>query len=533
MRKVFTVMLTALLVILPTLAGLIIYFLPEDATAQQVAITGSFYDGEAVKFDFTRTKNATLCTFLDTLEENSLPSSADASSLKYDKLFYADIAKGDVERKITLYLSGSGYSYYSEADGKLRRISATHAQQLLSSPYAVSLFESVNTPTLTTYSGEVVLPRERSFKYILGDGITTKEGNGTPTSSEVRTYYSSKTGIFNFSKKPDICNVKAYVGGELAYDGPLYEFSSSALPSGEAVRFDIDATWIKGDETSKFFGTASYSFSVVYSPAPSFRLTATSCVAGDMIALKASNVRDPSLITLSSPDGIGDSVRFFKYSNNYYALIPTDIDLDPGKYKLTLRCGETSQSFEISVEERKRDVSSTVYESSVPVGEEQISAMLERLSKIGSICSEDTGTAGKSFINYELAYADKFTLKLGYGRVRSFSDGGKLDMIGIEFYSDEGVSVPVINDGTVCAVGEDAILGRYVVVDHGCGLKSWYCNLSSVTAELGAHLERGDTVARTGSSACYGQSGFYLTTTVLDSPVSPYSVYENGFTLFN
>lgn len=532
MKKALIIMLIVLIVVLPTVVGVVLYFLPEDAALQQVSISGRFYDGDVVSFDFSRSKNVTLCNFFDALEENSIISYTDVDNLKYDKVFYADMVRGGEQSSMVLYLSGNGYSYYSDGEA-LHRISMMHAQTLLSSSYVISLFESVNTPTLTTHSGDVIIPSSRSFKYVLGDGITTQEGKGTPVASEAMTYYSSKTTIFNFSKKPDICSVKAYVGGSLLYDGPLYEFNSSSLPSGDAVRFEIDATWVKGDESSKFFGTARYVFDIVYAPAPSFKLTSLSCDAGDMVAIKASNVRDASRISISAPDGIGESVRFFERGGNYYALIPVDVDLKSGKYKLKVSCGETVSTFELAVEARSRDASSKVYEVASPITDEQLSEMYGKLSEIGSICSDDSSVAGKTFINYELAYADDFQLTLGYGRIRTFSDGEALDMIGIEFSAVEGVSIPVINDGVVCAVGEDPILGRYVVVDHGCGLKSWYCNVSEVKVVLGSRIARGSAVALTGSSACYGQSGFYLITTVLGTPVSPYSVYENGFTLFN
>lgn len=533
MKKALTVIIATLVVLLPTIAGLIIYFMPEDPATQQVSITGTFYDGEGVTFDFTRSKNALLCTFFDELESNSIATELATSRIRYDKIFYANMKKGDVETQMTLYLSGSGYCYYSLPDGSVRRITTSHSQTLLNSSYTVSLYEAINTPILKTFSGETVIPRSRSFKYVLRDGISTQEGKTTPTTSEVRTYYSSKTSVFTFSKKPDICNIKAYVGDDIEYEGPLYEFDSTSLPIGASVRFDIEATWIKGDETTRSFGTASYSFYVVYSPAPTFKLGTSSITAGDMIPVRVGNIRDPKSVTLTAADGIGASFAFFKSGEMYYALIPTDMDLAAGKYKLTLSSGETTTSFEVAIEARNHNESSSVYEISSPITTEQIEEMQGKLSEIGTQCSDSTAAAGKSFINYERAYSDTFTLTLGFGRTRKFNIGESLDMIGVEFSAMDGVSIPVINDGTVCAVGEDPILGKYVVVDHGCGLMSWYCNISESTAQLGESLERGDTVAKAGKSACYGQSGFYLITTVLGQPVSPYSVYENGFTLFN
>ena len=48
---------------------------------------------------------------------------------------------------------------------------------------------------------------------------------------------------------------------------------------------------------------------------------------------------------------------------------------------------------------------------------------------------------------------------------------------------------------------------------------------------MGDVVEKGDAIAKTGSSAFYSQSGFYLITTVLGTPVSPYAIYEKNFVL--
>jgi murein DD-endopeptidase MepM/ murein hydrolase activator NlpD len=152
------------------------------------------------------------------------------------------------------------------------------------------------------------------------------------------------------------------------------------------------------------------------------------------------------------------------------------------------------------------------------------------ISSIGLKCSDELYAKG-TFINYEESYSDLFYLKLGFGRVRPIENGLPFDMIGIEFSASADVEIPVINSGVVCASGEDRVLGKYVVVDHGYGLKSWYCNLSEALVSVGDAVTKGEAIAKTGNSAFYSQSGFYLVTTVLGTPVSPYAIYEGNFVL--
>ena len=54
--------------------------------------------------------------------------------------------------------------------------------------------------------------------------------------------------------------------------------------------------------------------------------------------------------------------------------------------------------------------------------------------------------------------------------------------------------------GTLVAVGENTISGRFAVVDHGYGLRTSYCHLEEVDAVRGAEVIRGAPFARTGNT---------------------------------
>ena len=60
---------------------------------------------------------------------------------------------------------------------------------------------------------------------------------------------------------------------------------------------------------------------------------------------------------------------------------------------------------------------------------------------------------------------------------------------GLDIAAAEGVQVLAISAGTVSQVYEDDLMGTTVVVDHGGGLQSRYCNLAPETA-----VAQGDTV---------------------------------------
>ncbi len=527
MKKVLTIILAALIVLLPTIAALVLHFLPDGIVQTPISITGTLYDDDA-HYEFDRNNNASLASFFNSLEQSSRLVQLSADSIEFDKMLIAEIVDRSKSAHLTLYLSLNDKCYYSDENGALYEINEDYSDTFLNSDYAISIYEKLHSPTLNTFSNEVVIPTNTNFKYTVKDH-SSKSGSNSNITDKVLTYYSSNTSEISFSVTPDICDITVYVNDTLTYKGSLFNFNSSSIPNDATVKYEIDATWIKNN-VEDCFGTASYSFYVKYSPAPTFTIDKTSFEAGEFMIIKATDIIDSNRVHFDFSGGLDVKPRFFKNGENYFALLPFSMDLKSGEYKLTVTCGETTKSANITITERNRVESSTVYTLDTPLTEQSLSSMNGLISSIGLNCSDRFFT-DTTFINYEIAYGNDFYFKLGYGRIRTFDVGPAFDMIGIEFSASEGIDIPVINNGIVCASGEDAVLGKYIVVDHGYGLKSWYCNISETSLSVGDEVQKGDTIAKTGSSAFYDQVGFYLITTVLDVPVSPYAIYEDNFVL--
>ena len=82
-----------------------------------------------------------------------------------------------------------------------------------------------------------------------------------------------------------------------------------------------------------------------------------------------------------------------------------------------------------------------------------------------------------------------------------------------------------ISAGTVDQVYQDGLMGTTVVVDHGGGLQSWYCNLDpDVAVEAGDTVEIGGALGTVGSSALAEvgvESHLHLETILDGQPVDP------------
>lgn len=73
---------------------------------------------------------------------------------------------------------------------------------------------------------------------------------------------------------------------------------------------------------------------------------------------------------------------------------------------------------------------------------------------------------------------------------------------GLDIAAAQGVKVLSISAGTVEQVYNDGLMGATVVVNHGGGLQSWYCNLDEdVLVEAGDSVDIGSELGTVGSSA--------------------------------
>ena len=96
---------------------------------------------------------------------------------------------------------------------------------------------------------------------------------------------------------------------------------------------------------------------------------------------------------------------------------------------------------------------------------------------------------------------------------------------GLDIAAAQGVKVLSISAGTVEQIYTDGLMGTTVVVSHGGGLQSWYCNLDeNVTVEAGDPVDIGSELGTVGSSAIaeVGVGSHVHLETLLDGqPVDP------------
>ena len=126
---------------------------------------------------------------------------------------------------------------------------------------------------------------------------------------------------------------------------------------------------------------------------------------------------------------------------------------------------------------------------------------------------------------------DNTMLLLGFGIYRTINGGETYRHQGVDYVVPEGTDITAVNDGQVIFVGETKLSGKMVVIEHGLGLKSWYCHLSETRVNVGDTVKKGDLVGLSGSTGFTAAAGAHIGLSVYDMPVSPYKVWENAIDL--
>lgn len=71
---------------------------------------------------------------------------------------------------------------------------------------------------------------------------------------------------------------------------------------------------------------------------------------------------------------------------------------------------------------------------------------------------------------------------------------------GVDLYAPMGTTVIAEFSGTVYKTGYSATSGYYIYLDHGHGVRTFYCHLSEILCKQGQNIKQGSTIAKSGNT---------------------------------
>ena len=422
-------------------------------------------------------------------------------------------------------------AYYLDNGGKAYRIGESDAAAFLSTTYARCLYNTAAFPIMTI-SGETVDPVKAEWmyetyggEYIPLEGITV--GNATE-----KVYRMKGAFVLSFDNQPDFCTVVISDNGTVVYSD-IYDNIANASLEGKTIDVTVEAKWYADDEQS-CSGSATYNFKAKILLPAVFYLGETAIDPGEFVVITAKNVDDPSAISFTSNPDIGFTPTFFADGDYVRALVPISYDFTGNEVNFTLSYGEVTQEMTLDINEKTFKTVSTDISVTIISQTRTASTLAAFDAAMEPIIKETESTplwegAFLQGLDQSLIDSKKALLNTGFGLYRKITATSETYRHqGVDYYAAAGTDVLAVNNGKVVYAGYLDLSGYTVVVDHGLGLKSWYCHMSSTAVQVGDTVSKGSVLGYVGSTGFTPRASLHMGLAVYDVPVCPYDLWENG-----
>lgn len=266
-------------------------------------------------------------------------------------------------------------------------------------------------------------------------------------------------------------------GDAAAYAGYVYPANGSYELTLTVYRNTADP----GDPTGWYRYRASYSMNIQ----PRAVLSSERVSQGGVAALVITGILDGSTPTVETD--LGD-VWFRPVTGGYMGYIPVTYNAEGGAHTLTVTCGSLTQELTLNVMQSEAKTVDVAAEADIPGAGTEYKNAIWPLYTQGSSEKLWQGNFASPVPSAVLA---------DYG-ARLRTDGAITGRAtGINYSAAAGTAVTAPQAGNVVYAGTLALTGGTVVIDHGCGVKSYLFGLDAVNVQLGQSLTRGEALGTT------------------------------------
>jgi murein DD-endopeptidase MepM/ murein hydrolase activator NlpD len=222
----------------------------------------------------------------------------------------------------------------------------------------------------------------------------------------------------------------------------------------------------------------------------------------------------------------GSEVLVMAHQNQWYALVGLSLDTQPGKYALSFLDSAThsnsptvqgNQSIQSVLQSIQADAVQSIELGSFEVRNKTYPAQhitlknkrqvnpnpvdLARIKKELALQNEAYATfTDRTPSNILFDPPVKGRLSSPFGLQRFFNGEPRNPHSGLDFAVPTGTPVQTPASGRIILVGNYFFNGKTIFVDHGSGLISMFCHLSSIDRQVGDNVNRYDVIAKVGST---------------------------------
>lgn len=555
-KKVLLIMFGLIVLFVPTYIAIANYYSQKPVDIVDSITTITIRDPEGRTHSVSsNSDDSNIIKMFDNINKSGTPISSLPDTLAGSEFLLVTYSTNDSELSYKYYFTiDSNECYYSDFEGKNYKIAIQQAKEFLGSSFSIYLYKTATPPVLTTSEFNTISASDLKWFYLVSGG-TYQQYNHTPQSNEVLTYDIGSNFDFIFSIEPSYANVQVYNGQTLLYDDTIKNINTALqdfqIKRHTTLEFIITATWEQTNEC-EYYGSATYSFSSLIKAPAEFKLGESVIEYGDVVVISGVNVDTPSEIEVTFEPALpnGFEPEFFTDGALVHALIPFSYDIYNANiandqqpvsyYKITVSYGITKQTLDLNITKARHDFDRkpSSYSASAELielyySEEDIAAYEALYSEICS-STENLRYFSEEFIDYRNANtitSKGIVLELGFSREKILADGRHFIHDGIDFEVSSGVDVPAMNSGKIVYKGNCDVLGNFVVIDHGYGLKTWYAHLSEISVSVGDIVTKSQIIGKTGNTGFTLEKRLHVEFTVQNIPVAPFSIWDEGIVI--
>ena len=529
-KRVLIILIIAALAIAPTLFAFG-YVIQTEYLRQDSAFSVALYTdkNELIVYEDGNTDTQTKASVSDIfigLTENPKPTDKIPSS--DEKYIKAVITVNGASTELNCYFSTEGTKgYYTDSKGQTFIIPEELNRRFLATEHSELFYDSAVCYSLLTIDGDTILPNSTEWYYKnTSDSFSRATRNKLADGQKIYEITGALDILFPIA--PDSCIVQVYQGDKRIYIGNEKDLSSLTVDSKEELRVIADAKWICSSD-SESYGRITYDFFVHIKNSSSFYINAEEIRSGGFILLDCTNITDISKIKFESNKSEITPV-FRRYNGAVRALIAFPESDKAEIFEFSVSYGASSRDFTVSILPSATSGEFS-YGKEIFSSEATPKKLNESIKEIlfsTPLPQNDVIYFRGNFIDpskngFSPAYTHNSTVLWGEELEYSYTAMGNKYTVSSEAVG--GVSVTAIQNGAVAFVGNSKELGNYVVIDHGCGLRTWYAGLGNADVKVGDIVLAGQHIGKTGEGSIEGKEGFRLFCTVYDTMIDPNTLW--------
>ncbi len=413
------------------------------------------------------------------------------------------------------------YCYFVAPDKSVHRIDTEKAKQFLSTDQSEWVYTYATAPTVKLF--DTTLPAVNlEWQYRRCDGSYHKAS----CSGQNQAIKPLDLGVIGGELKidctptPDSILITAVdETGEQIFSGSVAQFAELVPEKDLNLTLTLQMEWKKDKKgNAPFAGKAEYTAKAEMYPPAEFFISKNEIRPGEVFTLSGVHVTDPSAISVEILPKVDFTPHFVYESGNVYALMalgfPTSYMTD-SEYQIKINSPDLSNEAVLTVKVKKpnyttfrdyvkKDVLDKTYsQESQEVFWQAVGEILAKESRYSRTEEKLTFTEGVQTPDTSRYY--------GYGTsVTIMANGAEYRALDTMYCVYSASKPTAVAEGTVISVTETALSGKMLTIDHGNGIRSWYCNLKEITVQVGDKVEMGQVIGVCQGDGFNGQGGLNM-----------------------